>query len=398
MHALGCILMVGVLAGCSGEPDDVFYYSGRVVDEHGQPLAGRAVRLSTAASEYCWNAGAMAASPFEAPFQSIFETKSDAKGQFLLEPMRFQLGDESQPACAKLELDDTQPHRRTAVVFTPAPVDQSFVDNGLWTGQSLATEERPDGFVARLQGGWPFAQVNVPGTPFTEPKDDTAQRYYRWSLRTPDGLAWTSSDEAAHLPLEALEDFGETRLVLESWTQAPYRVEPGPLGSVPIYQHARASGPSTAVTPRGGVPVSRRAECWYFGQPFIPCTFTDGKLERAVPLEYERGSFVGPDPTVPVRVRLPSPRGLRALVVRGVTAFDSQSLDIEGTADGSTWVPLGTLSLPVQVYDSEGRTNWEIENPGSFRIVTLDPSAGAVQEVRLRGAHVFRANELSLFE
>jgi hypothetical protein len=97
----------------------------------------------------------------------------------------------------------------------------------------------------------------------------------------------------------------------------------------------RYDGDAAAVPQRVGlVPVSRGASCVYTDAPTV-CPFTDGNLGVSPSFK---------DNTREVTLQLAQPKVLRKAVVRNLdTFFTPRELVLEGSADGTTWVPLVNL-------------------------------------------------------
>lgn len=133
---------------------------------------------------------------------------------------------------------------------------------------------------------------------------------------------------------------------------------------------------------RNLVPASRGASCSYPNAP-TPCPLTNGDLGDIVLFEEGTRELV---------VTLSTPKTLRKAVLRHFETVFGQPTEavLEGSPDGSTWVPLANLLSGQSV--------------PPFAEVDLNPSAGALSQVRLRTTsqdNSFRIrslSELSLFE
>jgi hypothetical protein len=97
----------------------------------------------------------------------------------------------------------------------------------------------------------------------------------------------------------------------------------------------RYVGDAAALPQRVGlVPVSRGASCVYTDAPTV-CPLTDGNLGVSP-------SF--PENTREVTLQLAQPKVLRKAVLRNLdTFFTPREMVLEGSSDGTTWVPLANL-------------------------------------------------------
>ncbi len=187
-----------------------------------------------------------------------------------------------------------------------------------------------------------------------------------------DGAAfWKASKVASGYALtdEMLEDFADTTVALSVFNEVK--------GSGTTFG-ARYASQHVAVSGHGKVPVSRGADC-SFGD--TACKLTDGSI---------KGQTM-PYPAVnEARVTLATAKVLKKAVVRGIAFVSTfHTVTIEGSADGTTFVTLGSVS------DADAISAGFVEIPLSsgtavsvVRVRMLDSAnqpvgLGAIEEVSL---------------
>jgi len=142
----------------------------------------------------------------------------------------------------------------------------------------------------------------------------------------------------------------------------------------------RYNGDAAALPPRVGlVPVSRGASCVYIDAPTV-CPFTDGNLGVSPTFK---------ENTREVTLQLAQPKVLRKAVLRKLdTVLGPNELVLEGSGDGTTWVPLANL----------------LEDGMAIRYNEIDLNHPApLSQVRIRAtgqdkSGIISLNEVSLFE
>ena len=92
---------------------------------------------------------------------------------------------------------------------------------------------------------------------------------------------------------------------------------------------------AVALPVRTHVPLSRGASCTYPEAPTTACPLTDGNLGTTV--SFKPG-------TRQVAIQLAQPQVLHKALLRNVSLTTTpHALMLEGSADGTTWLPLGSL-------------------------------------------------------
>jgi hypothetical protein len=158
-----------------------------------------------------------------------------------------------------------------------------------------------------------------------------------------------------------------------NWAIWAHRKIPGNLTDVDLTWYA----PSAAYASRGSVPLSRSKDCWLQGPngpvQQTPCPLTDGDLATSLqplpPAQCPSGqSCTPPQQNNWVYVDLGSGTPLSALVLYDV-AFGLSAAIVEGSADGTTWTALASVtSQPYQFVSLSGTARY-------VRVRLLDPTA-----------------------
>jgi len=414
------LLAAALVLGCTqDDPDDVFYWLGRVADAGGAPLPGATVTLGSApgqrtpsclptarlllqfsVTDNTYSLGTL-------DYQPVKEVAANEDGAYFFDLMRFEISPTLADIPHCFAISSERPGGTSARSATLGQAtDLEFPDLVQWA-PALAVQPGPP------------ASVALPALPWAPSRDaveiaagHTRASAYDWVIAAPGGeIAWqqiTLGDPLALDP-DVLEDFPGLSVRLEAWLFD--RVERhGPFGSTTGASYwTTVLPPGTPLAAGTGVPVSRGAACTMNGAPLAGCPLTDGALALAsLPTWFAPG--FQPDPGKPdgpqdvVVLSLPRPTLPRRLVMRDVFSnYSAPGLifTVEGSADGTTWFRL-TAEETVYAYPSS-------EAPGSDAFMgsgvhvawPLDSAGQPVQQVRITSnpyTAFMAAREISIFE
>jgi hypothetical protein len=390
--------------GCGqGEPDDVFFVFGKVVDQQGAPLSGAEVILSRTEGAGC--STSMRPSVFEdatSTYRDYRNATAIETGEYLFELMRFELQTPTFASrCLRIRHEGQDGAFSVLQTFA-IPDDVEAPDLVLWHGQAPTLATNGPSLEARFGPlPWeptPLGSIEI-GPDYRPPEE---VHCYDWAVHQDGKLAWhqQTTGEALALTPEIREDFGAA-VALDAMTIIERSPPQGPFSGPPSSFRSLFRSGSTGPLPPGRVPASRGASCSFRGEPLEGCPATDGLLDlyslQPVP---EPGS--APSPTVPdeISIRLPAPIRPTLLVVRDLhTFFSVRGMLVEGSADGVAWEELGRIAPDDRPPD--GYAFYEsFLGTGQHVQIPLDSHGRAVQHVRLvavDGAQFFAVRELSVF-
>jgi hypothetical protein len=419
MRRVPLLLASALALGCTqNDPDDVFYWLGRVTDASGSPREGATVTLASARNQRTpacipTERVLLQFSPVDntyslrkLEYQPVREAAANEDGAFYFDLMRFEINPtfEDLPCFTVSAQGPGGTSARSAAVGFAK--DLEFPDLAQWV-PVLAVEQGPP------------ARVALPALPWTPSSEDVQlepghirRAAYDWVLAGPGGeMAWqqvTLGDPLALDP-ELLEDFSGLSVSLEAWLFDQVERH-GPLGSTDISQYWTAAlSAGTSLSAGTAVPVSRGASCTANGEALSGCPLTDGALALAeLPTWFSAG--FQPDPRNPDGPRdvlvlsLPRPALPRLLVMRdifGNYASPGMIFTVEGSADGTTWSLL-TEQEVVYAYPSASAPGLEVFFGSGVHVTwPLDAGGQPVQHVRISSnpfSAFLAAREISIFE
>ncbi|HYV48866.1 MAG TPA: hypothetical protein VFA20_28600, partial [Myxococcaceae bacterium] len=328
------LLATALGLGCTqDDPDDVFYWLGRVDDAGGAPRPGATVALADAPSQRTPSCIPTARLLLQfsvvdntyslgtLDYQPLKETAANEDGDWFFDLMRFEISPTLNDAPHCFLISSQGPGGTSIRSTTPGQAtDLEFPDLVQWA-PALAVQPGPP------------ASVAPPDLPWAPSRDaveidvgHTRTSAYDWVIAGPGGeIAWqqiTLGDPLALDP-DLLEDFPGLSVGLEAWLfdQVEHH---GPFGSTSgaVYWTAVQS-PGTALATGTATPVSRGAACTMNGAALAGCPLTDGALALASLPTWFTPDF-HPDPGKPdgpqdvVVLSLPRAAVPRRLVMRDV--------------------------------------------------------------------------------
>lgn len=413
------LLAAALVLGCTqDDPDDVFYWLGRVTDATGGPRAGATVSLASAPGQRtpaCMPTDRLLLqfSPADdtyslakVDYAEIRQATADGDGAFFFDLMRFEINPtDGDIHCFLASAAGTGGTSARSAFFGLAK-DHELPDLAQWA-PALAVEQ-----------GSP-ARVPLPELPWTPERDPVEidpgharSAAYGWVLSGPGGeIAWQQVTLADPLALDPdlLEDFPGLSISLEAWL-FDHVERHGPLGTTDVSEYWTAfRSPGLALAAGASAPVSRGAACTVNGAPLAGCPLTDGSLALAT-LPTWFGPNFQPDPRKPdgpqdvVVLALPRAVLPRRLVMRDVFSnYSAPGLifTVEGSADGTTWVLL-TAEPVVYAYPTADVPGSDaFTGSGASVAWPLDSGGQPVRQVRISSnpsSAFMAAREISIFE
>ena len=391
LAVLSALLM---FAGCGyGDPDAPIFFTGRVANGHGGILADTAVTLSRVPG-CALSVRETGSSPASGQSLSEFATtRTNDAGEYRFQLMRVEAQPPSASVCFRVAASGEGAHSRLQASGTG--YDLQFPDLIVsWGPENLAVTESDAGVEARLLG--------LPRQPSSDPGPQESVShvdYFDWVALVGEDIAWRQRTDGGdfHLAPELVEDFQLATAV--DWLTRDDLVA----GSPVFRMHASATGCARSrqlpLARRSFVPVSRGAPCLLNGKPLEPCPLTDGLLGRATMTR--NGALSGPGEPAPatLTIDLAAPAKVRMLVLRdlGLWASSGSAIAVEGSADGVSWAPLGTI--PGEARSALGFA--DLGGGGRYLQLELSNHASPVQQVRLtteRGRAFSWVREISVFE
>ena len=353
-------------SGCTGsqvDPEQEILLSGKVLKEDGQPLADTLLKMNRSANSSC--------------IFSFFggldwkSTKTQANGSFSEELLGADTRSGGLARCFELRIPPAGTGGNSGYASFVIQTDTVQVPLlQQWTGKpTVATQA--DGVSVSYEG-LTASQAGNSGT-------------HTLVVSKSSNPVWVSRNVSSPVPLN--DDLLEDAADLKGTVSIQRDVELNET-KFDIYNE----GDDVALPRRGRVPLSRGAGCTYPEAP-ATCPLTDGDLASTVTF---------PQGTLAVTVQLAQPKVLRKAVVRNLDmsfgATRTTELVLEGSTDGTTWVPLANLG-------GIGSGTIVIVHP--FYEATLSHPT-ALSQVRLRAAgtslsddrpfYIEHLSELSLFE
>ena len=404
------------LAGCiPQDPDDVFYFLGRVTDVAGAGLAGATVTLETQSTRTSGGCGATDRLSIARDEDSIFvqasyapmrEATANEDGFFYFDLMRFEITPASySSSCFAVFAQGPGGGNARSTSYGTAK-DLVYPDLAIWDGASLG-----------VAPGAP-ASVGLPPLPWTPSREgyqldeygSIRRVLYDWTLVAPgDVLIWHQLTEGDPLLLEpeVVQDFSGLSVRLESWN-ADTVLRDGPFGSFDYTDYRTViRTPPVAISVPGTVPISRGAACTVNGEPLPGCPLTDGSAELVMlstwlddPWDPRTGP--PPDSTDEVVLELAQPVVPRLLVVHeihGPAILATMSFTIEGWSDSSGWLPLAPDVDYFPETENQGTNGFY--GSGAFFKLDLDSGGEPIRKVKLTtGGYTgwVAAREISVFD
>jgi len=358
--AVSCAAAAVVCTGCSTgsnvNADADITLTGKVLLEDGQPVANTLLMMDRSTNSDCsigvlfgdWN------------WKSV---KTGADGAFTLNLLGADTqNNENVARCFALRPPKTAKGRTMSVNFLVQVETVKVPTLQEWSGTPA---------VAAGTGG---VNVTFKELPALEAGEGRSHSLGINQKSSGSGTAWMMGLEQASTPLNdyILEDAEH-----EASLFATRQIKGSGTTFNLFYQ-----GDSVALPKQGRVPASRGASCTYPGSSTV-CPLTDGNL--GTPVTFQEG-------TREVVFRLAQPKVLRKAVLRNFETFFSPSeLVLEGSTDGTTWVPLANL---LQNNTSLRRfSEIELSHPSALSHVRLRGSAPDDSSFRISSL-----SELSLFE
>ena len=389
--ALGALLY-GL--GCAGGPEEPIFLYGRVQSNAGRALARVPVALSRGAIEGAQREGSAEQCSFgRSLFEPFKHTETDHDGRFLFQLLRYELATFS---CYRIDVEGGKNGAKTSAWTPLGPtlaVDVYLDRVYRWDEGVISHQPAVDGHLLSVAPG-PLPRSEQ----IKFAVEDIVA--YEWALTASGKPLWRAELTAATFLVDGpiREDFAEVEAhgVMLS-ILVPPDLEPSPLLGWGARYVEHATGPSVflpSMTPR--LPASRGAPCSIGAAPLDPCPATDGKLDLA--------TFSFPFPNKPedgLVLELAAPASPSLAILRDVWSTSS-AITLEGSPDGVTWSPLGSLQQPWNsqpvATDSLGPYEWHTiqMRMGRFLRVELTPPAQPIVRIRARGFHALR--ELSVFE
>ncbi|WP_375772246.1 hypothetical protein NR798_15600 [Archangium gephyra] len=351
------------VVACSGctesqvDPEQEILLSGKVLKEDGQPLADTLLRMHRSGNSSC------VFSLFGGLDWKSMKTQTD--GAFSEELLGADTQAGSLARCFELQIPGTGSgnYGNASFIIQTEKVQLPLLQQ--WTGKpSVATSA--DGVSVSYEG-LTASQAGNSGT-------------HTLSVSKSSSPIWVSRSVSSPAPLndDLLEDAADLKAAVSIRREVELNKT-----KFDLYN----KGDDVALPKRTRVPLSRGVSCTYPEAP-VTCPLTDGDLASTVTF---------PQGTLAVVLQLPQPKVLRKAVVRNLgMSFGATTTDlvIEGSTDGTLWVPLANL-----------RGGESIVHP--FYEATLS-NPTALSQVRLRAAgtsfsadrpfYIERLSELSFFE
>jgi len=419
-RALPLLAIALLLGGCTqDDPDDVFYWLGRVTGAGGGPRAGATVSLASAASQRTptctptdrlllqFSPADDSYSLGKVGYAEVRQATAGEDGAFYFDLMRFEINPTTDDIHCFLVSTPGAGGTSARSAFFGLAKDYELPDLAQWA-PALALEQGPP------------ARVPLPELPWAPARDPVEietghgrSAAYGWVLAGPGGeIAWqqvTFTDPLALDP-DLLEDFPGLSVSLEAWLFDQVE-RGGPLGSVDVSQYWTAIQSAGLAVPAGTqVPVSRGASCTVNGAPLAGCPLTDGALALAMLPTWFTSDF-RPDPGKPegpqdvVVLELPRAVLPRRVVMRDVFSnYSAPGLifTVEGSADGgATWFRL-TAEETVYAYPgAEAPGSDAFMGSGASVTWPLDAGGQPVRQVRISSnpySSFLAAREISIFE
>ncbi len=312
-----------VHAGCSAQPDDIFYIQGQILDEFGAPVAQAPLTVNRTADPRpsgvpCGRMGFFS------------RVVSGADGHWTHSLIRQEtLAPDGQPACFQVLFSSGQGRGFAEAAFIFPSTDVRLPPLRLWNW-NLSVE--PDENGARIR----FHPIDVPSP------DDSLRVYpvQHWlEIRAAGQTMWHSKVDGDTWVIgsEILEDFGPSQAEIVAEHDV---VRIGVSGLIPDAVYTlRDHAPEIELPFTATRPVSRGADCGVALDTIAPCPLTDGALSV----------WSLPTSTKELVVRFQNSVTIRRVVLRNPTFSGAASrMLIEGTADAAgPWTLLGELSLPL---------------------------------------------------
>jgi hypothetical protein len=333
------------------DPELEITLTGKVLREDGQPVANTLLNISRSTNSEC--------------VFSIFgggnwkSVKTGADGTFSLELLGADTQNGSLARCFSIYVPG-QAGRSVSVEFLVKNETVQMPTLQEWSGAPAAAVSGNGVSVTFQDLSTVQAGVSATHSLNVRKKGASSTIWSRGSLQSPTQLSEYVLEDAADLEVAL---FGHRKL--ENGGN-PFTIN--------------YDGNAVAVPQRVGlVPVSRGASCVYTDAPTV-CPLTDGNLG---------GSASFKENTREVTIQLAQPKALRKAVLRNLdTFFTPNELVLEGSGDGTTWVPLANL-----LKDGE---------PMSYSEIDLKHSA-PLSHVRIRStgqdnSGITSLSEVSLFE
>jgi hypothetical protein len=395
-------------AGCTGEPDDLFFWYGTALDTQDAPVSNRRISVRRTKHGGCWPG---TPHPELEPYESFSSFATNDSGEFLIELMRYQLelprGDWGGGSrCFELVIPGDSPGVWTSMEVVGVAQDQDLSSVLLWEDFVPSINSDSAGYAVVPVSELPRAEKNPPGTPFPPGafvhSADYDQFYYRWQVDTDTGPMWIqnfSDGLVLRVVPEMLEGSARARVSLGAVGDRLPATDGigGTAGSTAII---KIHGRTFPLEPLGVVPVSRGASCVIRRRQLSPCPATDGSYALFNPEVVAPRQFSRDDEGVFFAMRLSRPAVARALVLRDVFAFGGypdSTIKVEGSADGVSWRKLGTF----EAEEKRSGAEWgEADTVGLYKLISLDTSGGAIEHLRFTcpGNDLFGLREISVLE
>jgi hypothetical protein len=378
--------------GCAGDRP-VFLY-GRVQNGSGRSVARAPVTLSRFPGEDCLFGRSFPEQQSPAVVEPFKHAETNDDGRFLFQLLQYDL---ATSFCYRTDVEGGKDGAKTSVWTPLGPLynlDVHLDRVYRWDEGVISLEPTVDGhLLSSLPGPLNRSERVRFGV------EDVVS--YEWALTALGKPLWRVEQTGSPLLVDGpiREDFGQVEAhgVMLS-ILVPPDLEPTPLlGSAASY-HEHATGPAVdlpSINPL--LPVSRGAPCSIRATRFDPCPATDGKLDLATfPFPFPRQ----PEDGLVLELTAPSTPSLA--IFRDVWS-SSLSLTLEGSPDGVTWSPLGSLEMPWNAgspaMDRLSPYEWQLTQMsagGRFLRMELTPPAQPITRIRARGFRALR--ELSVFD
>lgn len=302
--SLGVLVMLGGCTKSKVDADQDIALSGRLIDEAGAPLSEVLLKLYRSENSSCAFAG------FTSSWKSV---KTRADGTFELDLLGADTRNGSIARCFVARSPEQSQGRSLSAFFLIQQSGVALPTLQEWTGTLTATGEAQGVGV----GFRPLSATHGAGD------DDHVLSVHAVSLRA----AWQVLEVTSpvHLSDYVLEDVQGLKASISVEREAN-------AGGVTV--GLAYSSNSIALPRRALVPASRGAACTYLNAE-TPCRITNGDLSGIV--LFQQG-------VREVAVQLSRPVVPRKAVLRNFEVSGTMTeLVLEGSADGTQWLPLANL-------------------------------------------------------
>ncbi|WP_164011915.1 hypothetical protein [Pyxidicoccus trucidator] len=354
------------LGGCALEPDDPIYLSGTVLQADGSPWRGGPLSLLRP-RKVDFRLNEFGSEVFSTRYEPWAGVTPDAEGLFLHRLNARDVGadglDHPHPWTDVTAFQLHLPREDGGKDFLSfqATLDADLPPLRPWESHARTVDE-----AGGVRLDW---EPVVPTADIPEPE-------YFVLLQGQDGVAWKvlAGSDAPWLTPELAEDFT---------TQA--RVQAVSKGARvwfknTLYYNAVSESPPVPLPFAGQVPASRGAGCALKSGPLEPCPFTDGRLTLA------RVGTRKESLPEELFILLKEPVRPRRVILRGLDSL-GDVLHVEGSVDGTTWLPLGD-SAPFPPFGTSVPAPY-VDDPAEqaaeelYLDVALAAEAPAVSRLRL---------------